>query len=376
MDTAADSTIDEDMPEVIDRSLTDEELDDLTSPEPSPVAVTYTTQDFDVAGLVQRMNKESLLIPSFGTGDTRISTAGFQRGFVWTKTQMDRFVESLLLGYPVPGIFLVRQTTDNRLLVLDGQQRLVTLQRFYAGLHNGREFTLDNVGKDFKGLTYKSMDEPLKFKLDDSFLQATIVAADGSAEVNEAVYQIFERLNAGGTQLTPHEIRVALYAGALIEFLEKLNQGADWRALYGKPSARIRDQELILRIVALFLSAQSYARPLKTYLNAFVSHHRNLDSQVEEAGELFEQAAATLATVGPQTLRRPGGSQVNVAQTEALFVGLMHALQQGGPRIEVAEIITTLQANERFISATTKATADNEAVSERLHLAREAFRSQ
>ncbi|KQP73962.1 hypothetical protein ASF40_00895 [Microbacterium sp. Leaf288] len=57
---------------------------------------------------------------------------------------MDRFVESLLLGFPIPGLFLVRQQ-DKRYLVLDGQQRLKTLQAFHKGVHQGKVFSLANV---------------------------------------------------------------------------------------------------------------------------------------------------------------------------------------------------------------------------------------
>lgn len=54
---------------------------------------------------------------------------------------MDRFIESLLLGLPVPGVFLVRDR-DNKLLVLDGEQRLKTLQAFYGCIHNARGYKL------------------------------------------------------------------------------------------------------------------------------------------------------------------------------------------------------------------------------------------
>lgn len=373
---AASTTADEqlDQLEVLDRALTAGELEDLVAPEVSPVAVTFSTQDFDVSGLVQRLNRGSMLVPSFGFDDPRITTAGFQRGFVWSKAQMDRFVESLLLGYPVPGIFLVKQSADNRMLVLDGQQRLVTLQRFYSGLHAGKEFSLEYVGRDFKGLTYRSMDESLRFKLDDSYLQATIVAADGSDEVNEAVYQIFERLNAGGTQLTPHEIRVALYAGDLIAYLEALNQSESWRVLYGKPSARIRDQELILRVLALYVSSDTYSRPLKTFLNKFARAHRQLDNRVRHAGDLFQRACDALLR-GPagKALRRPGAGQVNVAQAEAVLVGIMRALEAGDLVADLEGAIGQLLDDAAFGAATTRATADNDAVMERLRLAQEAF---
>lgn len=360
--------------EVLDRALTREELDDLVSPETSPVAVTFATQDFDVSGLVQRLNRGSMLVPSFGLDDPRMTTAGFQRGFVWSKAQMDRFVESLLLGYPVPGIFLVKQGGDNRMLVLDGQQRLVTLQRFYEGIHAGKAFSLEYVGKEFKNLTYKAMEESLRFKLDDSYLQATIVAADGSDEVNEAVYQIFERLNAGGTQLTPHEIRVALYAGELIAFLETLNQGDEWRRLYGKKSARIRDQELILRVLALYLSSKSYARPLKAFLNRFAASHRRMDNDIRTAGELFVRATqALLSFAGPRALRRPGAGQVNAAQAEAVLVGVMHALAADRLVADLGEALVGLFKKPEFLAATSRATADRDAVTERLRIAQETF---
>lgn len=254
-----------DLPDTDDRTLRSDELEDLIDVEPSPARVTFSTQDLSVDGLVQRLNRNSMLVPQFGGQDALVQVPGFQRGFVWTKAQMDRFIESLLLGYPVPGIFLVKQAEDNRMLILDGQQRLITLQRFYNGLHDGREFTLNYVGDEFRGLKYASLDESLQFKLDDSFMQATIVAADGSAEVNDSIFQIFERLNSGGTQLTAHEIRVALYAGPLVDSIESLNGGTDWRALFGARSKRIRDHELVMRILALYADSAAYNRPLKTF---------------------------------------------------------------------------------------------------------------
>lgn len=202
--------------------LTPEEREDLSAVGPDALPVTYKGQDFDVDGLVKRLNNRDILIPTFGHDDEDIEAAGFQRAFVWRRPQMDKFIESILLGYPIPGVFLVKQT-DNRYLVLDGQQRLMTLKHFSDGLYEGREFTLKNVADEFKGLTYKSLSEDLRRQFDNTFIQAIIVTSDSSSESLESVYRIFERLNSGGTQLTPHEIRVALYAGPFIDYIEHLN---------------------------------------------------------------------------------------------------------------------------------------------------------
>src|SRR5678815_3550827 len=74
--------------------------------------------DFDVTSIVGRMQGGEILIPPF------------QRGFVWTPRQASRFIESILIGLPVPGIFLWRHPETQRFTVVDGQQRLLTLQFF------------------------------------------------------------------------------------------------------------------------------------------------------------------------------------------------------------------------------------------------------
>lgn len=358
-----------------DRALRDEELEDLIDVEPSPARVTFSTQDLSIDGLVKRLDRKSMLVPQFGGTDNLVQVPGFQRGFVWSKAQMDRFIESLLLGYPVPGIFLVKQSDDNRMLILDGQQRLITLQRFYDGLHEGREFALNYVGDEFKGLTYRSLDESLQFKLDDSYMQATIVSADGSPEVDESIFQIFERLNSGGTQLTPHEIRVALYAGTLMASIETLNDDPAWRALFGPTkSKRIRDHELIMRILALYSNSKDYNRPLKTFLNGFAQRDRAVDIAADRRGELFLAACAALnAQVGATAFRRPGGTQVNTAQAEAICVAAMEAIDRDQLPNDLGPRIDGLLGDTEFVKHTGRATADKDAVDTRLTRARGAF---
>jgi hypothetical protein len=372
--TRDETTDDGDAVDPVDH-LTEEEEDDLVDAPDTAATVSYSGQDFDVEGLVRRLRGGDIKIPVFGHQDPQISTAGFQRSFVWTKPQMDRFIESLLLGYPVPGIFLVRQK-DNRYLVLDGQQRLRTLEHFFDGLHDGREFTLSNVATQFKALTYKSLPEDLRRQLDNTFFQATIVATDESSQSLEAIYQIFERVNSGGTQLTPHEIRVALFAGPFIDFTERLNRGAAWRALYGKKSPRLRDQELVLRIVALADDASSYKRPLKTFLNGFVAEHRSLlGFDVDNVASRFDAAADLVNRAGGHAALRPGGSQINSALTEAIFVALIRRIRSGH-RLTTRQVKTALGRLGRdkdLAAVTSRATADEESVRRRLEIATAAF---
>lgn len=358
--------------------LDQQDIATLEEPDPNPSGVSYKGTDFDVEGLVRRLNRGDVIVPTFGhKRDLPIETARFQRGFVWTRPQMDRFIESLLLEYPIPGIFLVRQA-DKRYLVLDGQQRLSTLAAFYSGLHEKREFALHNVANEFKGLTYETLPAELRRTLDSTFIQATIVETDGSTESLDAVYQVFERLNSGGTQLTPHEIRVALYAGPFIEFLTTLNDDPSWRDLYGRKSPRLRDQEVVLRVVALYVSPGTYKRPLKKFLNDFVGENRylrNIDS--EQVKKLFHESCRLISEeAGPPALRWQS-KQVNAAFSEAILIGLMRRLDSlvSISAANVASVIANLQTDTSLEPAIVRATADEDSVRTRLAIATRAFAS-
>lgn len=358
----------EDRPETTDGpGLTDEERDAVAEAEDATVPVSYSGTDFDVEGLVRRLVRGDIVVPTFGGEDESLETAGFQRSFVWKRPQMDKFIESLLLGFPIPGIMLVEQQ-DKRYLVLDGQQRLATLRAFYGGVHDKVEFSLKNVAKDFRGLTYKTLSPEQRRQLDNTFIQATIVKTDGSEESLDSVYQVFERLNSGGTQLTPHEIRIALYAGPFVDYLADLNHDENWRKIYGPLSPRLRDQELILRAIAFFVASATYRRPLKKFLNEFVGEHRRMERlQADRVAALFRDACAVLVEGPGRAAIRPGGKQINAAITEAVFVGLMRRLEAGPVEAgAVTDALTTLEGERTLGTSLTRATADEESVRTRL----------
>ena len=122
---------------------------------------------------------------------------------MWKFKEASRFIESLLLGLPVPGIFLSKEKETQKLLVIDGQQRLLTLLYFYDGIFQPtkREFALKDVQPQFEGAIYKSLPDEDRRRLDDSILHATIIKQDEPSEDDSSIYHIFERLNTGGTTL-------------------------------------------------------------------------------------------------------------------------------------------------------------------------------
>jgi uncharacterized protein with ParB-like and HNH nuclease domain len=219
---------------------------------PLHYAITSYGADFLVDGLVSRMDAGDIVVPTFDPEfRSESSVEGFQRGFVWTKPQADRFLESLLLGMPVPGIFLVREP-DGVLLVLDGHQRLKTLLSFHKGVFREKEYRLEYVQEPWLGLRYEDLDDDDRRRLDDSIIHATILRQDHPDRDYEAVYSIFERINTGGTALQPQEIRVALFGGPFVALLRDLNNNDSWRKLYGRrspPAQGPRTDPSVLRIV-------------------------------------------------------------------------------------------------------------------------------
>lgn len=357
------------------QNLTGEELEELTEAEVEVEPVSYSGIEYDAEGLVRRLNRNEIIVPTFGHGDETLELLGFQRGFVWRKPQMDRFIESLLLGFPIPGIMLVQQI-DKRYLVIDGQQRLKTLQAFYKGVFNGKEFGLENVATEFRGLTYDSLSAEQRRTIDNTFIQATIVKTDGRASSLESIYQVFERLNSGGTQLTGHEIRIALYPGRLIDAIAMLNTDSAWRAIYGPPSPRLRDHELILRVLALFSRGAEYARPQKTFLNEFVREHRDLSRiDWERISSVFQRAAILLAEAGGYRAVRRSGGRLNAALLEAIFVGTMHAIDASVDLdvTKVAQVLEVIIENTELSASVSGSTALEENVRTRLRIATEAF---
>jgi len=342
------------------------------------VATTYEITsygaDYDVEGLIRRMNKNDIVVPSFEPSQPGLDVGAFQRGFVWRKTQMSRFIESLLLGLPVPGIFLVKDR-DNRLLVLDGQQRLRSLQMFYEGKIDDRTFRLIGVQAPFEGQSYQDLRPEDRRRLDDSIIHATVLRDESTSGSQDAVYSIYERLNTGGSPLQPQEIRIALYEGDFLRGIARLNEDPCWRNLYGPRSTRFRDHELILRTLALYEWQDRYRKPLKTFLNAYLDAHRNdvVDSE-SGIGKLFIEAVHAIETTIGKPAFRPERA-LNVAFADSVMVGVMRRLDSAKPFVEgeLEGAYQALAADDDFTAVTTFRTSDEDYVNLRLDKATSAF---
>jgi hypothetical protein len=354
----------------LDDDFSDEEeiVDDQGLGDEAETQFRYTITsygaDFPVDGLVRRIGDGSIYIPEF------------QRGFVWTLARASRFIESLLLGLPVPGIFLSKERESGKLLVIDGQQRLRTLQYFYEGIFRPTrsEFALEGVESDFEGATYASLAEDDRRRLDDSILHATIVQQDEPSEDDSSIYLIFERLNSGGMRLSAQEIRTAIYHGDFSTLLGDLNEHPAWRQVFGRRSKRMRDQEMLLRFLALHFS-ERYEQYMQDFLNKFMAANRWLQRySAEEISEAFVPTVELIAEAVGSRAFRPKRA-FNAAVFDAVMVGLARRLERGPveDREGLARAHQGLLADPDFVNATETGTAQEPNVVKRLKLASSAF---
>lgn len=351
---------------------TDEQFIDALDEAQEVIPFTYSIAsygaDYPIDSLVKRVNKRDILVPTFEHEDQLADEVdAFQREYVWLRPKADRFIESLLLGLPVPGIFLVKEDTG-RLLVLDGHQRLYTLQCFYNGIIHGHEYRLSGIQARFVGKTYKELDVEDRRRLDDSIIHATIVKQEEPSEDWSSIYSIFERLNTGGISLQPQEIRMALYHGPFSVLLRELNAFGEWRKLVGSVSKRLKDVELILRFFALLYYHASYSSPMKDFLNKYMASNKRLTKQsADELKDIFFRTTSTISSSLGASAFRPERA-VNAALADAIMVGVgTRILKEGtvdSDRLVAAK--TQLIEDKEFLEAISTGTSQKPKVNFRI----------
>lgn len=265
--------------------------------------------DFDVYGLVRRLNAKSIYLPDF------------QRNYVWGKKRASKFIESLLLGLPIPSVCLYREE-DNKQIIIDGFQRLETIRLFYSKKFvDGTPFKLTGVAEEYLGKTIDDLTEEVRIKLDDTLIHATVVKADDPQDKNyNAVYLIFERLNTGGVKLSPQEIRNCVYHGEFQKILGDLSNEECFKTYFAIDQKRKKDQEIILRLFSLSDNYSEYVGNMKEFLNGFMDSHKNDDIFVLEKDISVFKETLKMVTKLKEEIFKPKGN-LNLGILDAIFVG-------------------------------------------------------
>jgi hypothetical protein len=191
---------------------------------------------------------------------------------------------------------------------------------------------------------------------------------------DSSIFEIFNRLNSGGVNLTPQEIRISLYHSRFYEMLQKLNLNPGWRRLLGlpQPDLHMKDLEIVLRGFAMFMEGHNYRPSMASFLNRFSSQCRRISGErLMELKELFQSFVNSCSSLPPRAFYGKSSGKFNILLFEAVFAAQARALHAGaGAQIEPSKLDSLKEDND-FIQATQKSTTDKANVLMRLTKAQE-----
>jgi len=267
--------------------------------------ITAMPRDFTPAMIVELIDSGIMEIPIF------------QRNFVWDIKRASLLIESLILGLPVPELFLYSEDDENSTYkIIDGQQRILSIYFFAKGRfpkspqghlrireafnewgdEQTRSQTLsdDKLFKDFRLemdgdkktgpireslYNQKTLDElnpemKIKFRLRRT-VRGVVIRQNKPDDSSSSMFEIFSRLNTGGVKLKPQEVRASLFYCEFYKAMVELNEGNQWSVLYGKSTRksnkvpRGEDIEAILRAFAFYSDSRNYQPSMENFLNKF-----------------------------------------------------------------------------------------------------------
>lgn len=333
-----------------------------------------------------------------------VSIPGFQRNYVWDIKRASKLIESLIIGLPIPQIFLYEESR-NKFSVIDGQQRLMSIYYFKKKrfpreerrseirkivevngvlppeiLANDSYFSNFNLklpsslpsGKStFHGLNYDTLGD-FKSQFDLRTVRNVVIRqAAPDEEDDSAIYEIFNRLNSGGVNLTPQEIRVSLYHSDFYKMLDRINQDPKWRRLLNVDvlDLHAKDVEILLRAFAMLWYSDEYKPSMIRFLNLSSKRFKKLKNEdIAYCEDLFSSFLDSCQRLDEKAFFSKGNNRFNISTFEAVFVATAKKAFESRKTIaiQIDPIkFEKLKIDEDFVAASAKSTASSVNVSMR-----------
>lgn len=320
--------------------------------------------DFTVREVVRLVNE----------GELNAAPA-YQRKFRWTLDDESRLIESLLLGLPVPSVF-VASNEDFSLEVVDGLQRVSTLVHFLAPSADdlariGRDspLALTSVDKldEVQGLTFEELPAEVQRYFGRLPIRMTTLTDKSDVGVR---FQLFERLNRGAIALSPQEVRTVVFRGPFMELIKELADLPRFHELVKLQTAQEDDgtrAELVLKFFAYLDWFEDYDGRVTEFLNDYAREHQE-PTDIDQRRDLFSSAVDVLADAIETPLLRPGYHSTPLNQVEAALVGSGRLLRAGA---EIKEDVPEIATDEDLIAASTKGTNTRPSFRRRIERAEE-----
>lgn len=375
--------------------------DDLTD---SSEDISFT--EYDISASPNDFNIKTLF-DFIGSGVVKIP--GFQRNYVWDIKRASKLIESIIIGIPIPQIFLYEEA-KNKFMVIDGQQRYMTIYYFMnkrfprnekrlelrvifdqnkgipdAILYNNDYFTDFNLKlpttqpgqtNKFNGLNYFTLDDEDKVSFDLRTIRNIIIKQNAPDDEHSVVFEIFNRLNSGGVNLKPQEIRTSLFHSRFYDMLYRINLNSEWRKLTpsSTPDLNMKDVEILLRGFAMLIDGESYKPSMTKFLNRFSFKARSFpEENILFLEKLFMVFLERSSTTDNRLFHSKTG-RFNISVFESIFVAsCCGSFAQKKINIDAInfEKVELLKNDNQFIEATQSDTASEKNVKFRISRAKE-----
>lgn len=203
--------------------------------------ISYDIKDFTIEYYVQKYLKGE------ENDDNEIYVPEYQREFIWDVSRQSKFIESIILGLPIPLIFVAEIEETGRLEIVDGSQRIRTLAAF---LNNELElYRLDKL-TEANGLKYNDFSSARQRFINNTSMRMIVLSSRATEEVRN---DMFGRINTSSVPLLPMETRRGIYRGDFMKFVTKLADDKRFKKLCPIDKhfiGRREEEELILRFFA------------------------------------------------------------------------------------------------------------------------------
>ena len=328
----------------------------------NPNYIEIETPPFTIGYLIDRMEYEEINM-----------NADFQReGNLWTEEQQSRLIESILLGLPLPAFYF--DTANKHWDIIDGLQRCCAIENFCVKktlrLQN-LEFLAEKDGKQYlEGLGFDDLDRELQRSIITRPITVNLI----KKAPRNIRFILFKRLNTGGLELKPQEIRNAVYQGYAANTIKNMAKSQEFIQATGEriPTKRMEDRDFVSRFVAFYLiDYLEYQPGLDEFINSSMellekketqSIERDFKESLKLAYEIFQEDAFRKRT-DPKEKRRP----INKAYFEVITVTLAKLSDKNKRELLnhkdlFKENLMTLMANDRYSNSLSRGTGTKDSV--------------
>ena len=275
--------------------------------------VDFDTSDFTVEFLVDKFIADEFYIPPY------------QRKFVWQSKNKSKFIESVLLGIPIPVMFFAVDRSTGKLEIVDGAQRIQTLNEFTRG-----NFVLTNLDKldQLEGLSFKDLPLSRQRKFNNRPLRVIMLSERSDQDVR---FDLFERINTTSMNVNASELRKGAFPGMFYELVEACGGDKRFRELCPisqQLAKRGEYEELVLRFFCYGDRYQKFSHDVRPFLNQYLREMNTVATRkiIEDYHLRFNRMAEFVSKY------LPDGFGKTIKQTprvrfEAISVGVYLALK-------------------------------------------------